>query len=297
MKRVSYIIVFLVCFLVGFGGTISSCQTSGDLAKSDRNDFQSSEERKRAWQKLLSLENQDLSKIDDRELYTAVSVLVGENGRSGDLTVFAKISNEKGQVFYALIGQEQLVTIPGNSELFVNIFDLEGSHMNAFAFNAGWRISLRGQKVVLQKEIAREAIVVSSEPVINGRDVRTQYYALIGTDLRLIRLENSKGESVRNNYEFPNKVIGPTIANRSKEVWEKSLGSNDIAEILASLMWINGLHRDLSEDYPSEFRVQQESVDQVKLVDSIRKGAAVRNLSQRFLGKDMKWLIDSIKQK
>ncbi|MBL8180312.1 MAG: hypothetical protein JNL64_01740 [Blastocatellia bacterium] len=283
--------------MIGSGVTSSFCQTIGVSVKSSGSAQKAIDARKSAWRRLLSVENQDLSKVNDPELELAVSRLVGKKGGWGDLTVFGKISNEKRQVFYALIGEKQLFTIPGNSELFVNLFNEHGSHVKSIKFNSGWRISLRGQRIEFQKEIERESITVSSEPEMNGSDIVTQYYALIGTDLRLIRLEDSNGQLVRNNYEFPNHEIGPTTANRPKEDWERSLGSNDSAELLASLMWINGLHRDLSESAYFESRAKQETADQVKLVESIRKGKALSDLSQKYLGKNMKWLNDALNQK
>ena len=127
------------------------------------------------------------------------------------------------------------MTIPGNCSLRIFIFSSEGQLLNSIIFPSGYRIELKNIKVVSKPEIGRKVIEVESEPVINGRDITKQYYALIGDKILPIRLEDSRGEIVQNDYTSSDHTIGLTLIGRSAEQWKQSLESKDIAEILAAL--------------------------------------------------------------
>lgn len=171
-----------------------------------------------------------------------------------ELRLISKINNKENQNVFAVIEMSQLVTIPGNCGLHFKIFDTNGRFINSVSFYAGYRIRIKDIKVRYSSEIGRNIVEVSSEPVINGRDIVKQYYALIGKEIKLIRLENSKGQSVRNIYGTPNITIGPNKIELLENKWKESLKSSDAAQIMSSLLWLSGEHLNLEEipDYYHE---------------------------------------------
>lgn len=225
---------------------------------------------KSAWKTFLSFSNQDLRKLDRQQkdkLHETVDALVGKTTDTGDLRLISKISNERGQFNYILIGESPLLTIPGNSGLRIQLFNPEGKRLNSISFDSGWRIDLTDIEIKYSPEIEREIIVVGSEPVINGRDVAKQYYALIDEEILLIRLEDSKGQPIRNVYGAPNYIIGLNKTGRSAEEWQKALESNDTAEVLAALSWLNGTHWNPQQNQTEKF---YESINEAKLVEKVR---------------------------
>jgi hypothetical protein len=67
----------------------------------------------------------------------------------------------------------------------------------------------------------------------------------VGHDrLRLVRLEDSKGEGVQNEYVYPNYEIGlPPDAKNTNE-FANLLESSDEADVLSALVFLGGQHLD-----------------------------------------------------
>ena len=251
----------------------------------------SSEADTSAWQLLLSFENQDLKKLDQKsrvDLQKAIDNLVGK--RKNELLLprlVSKISNAQGQIIYALVEESPLLTIPGECGIRVHIFSLEGKLLSSSAFTSGWRITLTEMKFKFMSEIGREVLEVSSEPVINGRDVAKQYYALIGEKVLLIRLEDSGGQLIRNIYGTPNHTIGYTLNGRSAKEWEKALESNDTAEILATLTWLGGIHWNPQNPLPE---YAHEEMSEARLADDVRSREGVKIELRRLMQSENTWV-------
>lgn len=232
---------------------------------------QSQSDKSAAWQALLSFENQTLSKLakpQAEKLQKAIEALIGK--RENELLVprfLTKISNSKGQTRYALIEESPLLTIPGNSGLSVHVFTLDGSLIRSSIFQTGWRIVVTDIRVAYLAQIDRQALEVKSEPVINGRDVAKQFYALVNDDVLLIRLEDKAGHLIRNAYGAPNHIFGLTITGRSANDWQDALESSDTAEVLATLTWLSGSHWDPKEPAPE---YQREDMSEARLADDVR---------------------------
>lgn len=244
-----------------------------------------------AWQMLLSFENQDLKELDQKskvELQKIIDTLVGK--RKNELLIprlISKISNAQGQINYALVEESPLLTIPGECGIRVHIFSLEGKLLNSSAFSSGWRITLTEMKLKFMPEIGREVLEVSSEPVINGRDIAKQYYALIGEKILLVRLEDSGGQLIRNNYGAPNHTIGFTLVGRPAKEWEKALESDDVAEVLATLTWLSGIHWNPQTPEPE---YTHEEMREARLADDVRLREGVKVGLRRFTQSENIWV-------
>ncbi|MCA1623081.1 MAG: hypothetical protein LC768_16010 [Acidobacteria bacterium] len=252
-----------------------------------------SDESKSAWQTLLSFENQDLRKLDKESkarLKKASDVLIGKS--FDDFRLISKISNSQGEIRYILIEESPLIAIPGDSRLRIYLFNPQGKLFDSLSFPSGWRIGLKGIRVIYKSEIGREVIEVESEPVINGRDIVEQYYALIGEKVLPIRLEDSRGKLVQNYYEFPNMTIGFTIVGRSAEEWKKALNSEDRAELLATLTWLNGIH---SNPVKHSTLTSGEEINEARLVEEMHSQAEIKAVLKRLLQSDNAWIREAAK--
>src|SRR4030095_17134789 len=97
--------------------------------------------------------------------------------------------------------------IPGDSGLSVSVFAQDGTLIRSSVFQTGWRIIVTEIRVLYLQQISRMAIEVRSEPVINGRDVGKQFYALVNDDVLLISLEDKRRPPLRNSYGAPNHTF------------------------------------------------------------------------------------------
>jgi hypothetical protein len=105
------------------------------------------------------------------------------------------------------------------------------------------RASLLDATIEYSNEFARDLIVFHTAPVINGRNITKEYFALGNDRLRFIRLENDKGELARNEYVFPNYEIGIAPDAHTVEQWSALLESKDKADVLSALVFLGGKHR------------------------------------------------------
>lgn len=249
-----------------------------------------------AWQILLSFENQDLSKLDRPSairLQQAINALIGKpkiNEFPLVPRLFSKLSNAQGQIEYAFIVEAPLIKIPGESRLHVCLFTIEGNLLSYSDFSSGWRIGLDGVNVKYMPEIGRDVVVVRSRQSMGGRDVAKQYYALIEKKVMLIRLEDSNGHLIRNLYGAWYHPIGITINGRSAEEWETALESNDIAEALATLVWLSGTRWNIQKSMPDSAREESEDLSESQLADSVRSREGVKVTLRRLIQSDNHWV-------
>lgn len=247
-----------------------------------------------AWDLLLSVENRDLSKIEGEpkaQLDTAIESLRGKvNNRFLGARLFSRISANNGEQRYVLIEESPLMTIPGNSGLQISLFTPGGELINTSGFDAGWRIGLGKIRFIQVTDIG-EVLEVESYPVINGADKAWQYYAIVGDKMRLIRLEDSARALTPNGYIFPNHTIGDTQTGRSAEDWQKSLESNDVAEVLATLTWLGGHHRDIKEG--GEPATWHEELSEARIVAAVRRRPAAKAAVKALENSDNAWVRDA----
>lgn len=198
-----------------------------------------------AWEVLLSFENQDLEGLNGqstRVLEQAVVVLTGHEKKewfSFEPKLFRRILNTNGEQRYILVEEAPLVTIPGNTDLRVHVFDTAGRLLKCDESNGGYRTVVTGMKIRKLPEIDQETLVVNGEYCLGGSPSE-QFYVLIGNQITLVYL-TLNGQFDSNNYNSRHMTIGPLI-QRSTDDWENALHSGDEAEVLSALLWFGGIH-------------------------------------------------------
>jgi len=264
---------------------------------------QSQSDNGTAWQTLRLFENQPLYKLPKpqaEKVRKAIEALVGKRENQFLVpSLLTTISDSKGQPRYALIEESPLLSIPGNSGVSIHVFTQDGALIRSSDFETGWRIAVTGIRVVYLPQISRKAVEVRSEPVINGRDVARQFYALVNDDVLLIRLEDKAGHLIRNAYGAPNHTFGFTITGRLANDWENALHSADPAEVLATLTWLSGTHLDPVEPLPVAPTgwpdVSHEDISEARLAGDVRTREGVQRQLKALLLSQNLWLRQAAK--
>ena len=271
-------------------GALLIVSTSGSSNRISQE--QSLRSHQESWKRLLSLENQDLRKIDSKERQELLSFLRRvapksirpfpfSDGRRLSpvhmLRYLWRVENPDEPARDVLIGADGLFEIPGDSRANAFVFDLEGNLLSYTEFSLGWRSQFQSVSLISNDQLGLPMIRF----VMDRSDRETeQFYALIGDNLSLIRLEGKAG-LLRNKFVAENWTIGPRIPDRTSEEWENALRSNNPGEVLSVLTWIGGKHWDLkipphvwSDGYTSptaDVRLNAELVTGVRLRPSVQQ--------------------------
>lgn len=178
-------------------------------------------------------------------------------------------------LYVVLLGQN-LAMIPGGTSACIQLFDAGLTRIGSWSFQTGWRNLLIDASLESSPQVGADLLVLRTSPVINGRDIAKEYFALGNDRLRVIRLEDSKGAAVQNDYVFPNYEIGVIPSARSVEDWTRLLQSKDKSDVLSALVFLGGRHLDekermtLPEPHESSYAALfQQLVDTPSIHDSI----------------------------
>ena len=248
-----------------------------------------------AWATLLSYQDRDLIKIEGvakAQLEIAIESLRGKvENHFLEARLFSKVSTYNGEQKYVLIEESPLYFIPGDSRLRISLFTPDGQLLDSSEFGAGWRIFLTDIRFIYVKDIEGVVLEVESHRAINGADVAKQYYAFVGDKMRLIRLEDSTGALTPNYYSTPNHNIGLTQTGLSAAEWQEALLSNDVAEVLATLTWLGGVHLD--RRYGDKREYWHEDPAEARLVEEVRARPAVKTAVKALKRSDNRWVRDA----
>jgi len=243
------------------------------------------------WKRLLPYLEKDLRQISDAELDRLFAFLEThfprycESIKTLEPYYLWEILNSNTPSKYVMVGGKELEIVPGSSRAFISVFDESDGRVNTSAFSSGWRINIKDMEFIKVSTIGVPLVVVSSCPLVNGRDIALQYYALCNNQAVLVRLERSDGIIMPNVYIPINQMIGPPVPKKSVDEWEASLNSNDKVEILIALMWISGIHRDRPTLHTGDAGSHHERNEYLEQIRYMFSRVSVRE-TLIFLGRD-----------
>jgi hypothetical protein len=247
-----------------------------------------------AWRMLLLLQNSDLRELDPPQKAQLQLAIDSLRGTTENKFLFARLfthlSTNHGEDRYLLVEESPLVTFPGDSRLRTSLFTANGDLVSSSEFGAGWRIALSRIRLAPLNGIGSEMLEVESRQMPNGADVAKQYYALVGDEMRLIRLEDSSGVLVQNIYSSPNHTIGFTPIGRSAADWQDDLKSTDVAKVLAALTWLGGQHLNVNEAEPNYLH---EYLSEAQIVEGLRERSSVKQSVNSLQLSDNPWVRDA----
>src|SRR6185369_14161124 len=105
------------------------------------------------WQVLLSFQNEDLTKLPDKQRHTlqaAIDRIIGpqdERLYPFSPTLFRAITSTTGQTRYILISVQPLFSIPGEARVRMHVFDSAGASLSSDEFSGGWRTYVKGVSI------------------------------------------------------------------------------------------------------------------------------------------------------
>lgn len=208
----------------------------------------------------------------------------------GDQLWYAWSVEVGGEPACVLFEGHPLLIIPGESGARVVVLALDGHRRFAARFSTGWRIDIRGARLLAPGEHGFPAFAVDTAAAINGRTVPREIYALTRDHVALVRLEDSSGAATRNNYMYPNHTIGPEPPARTVEGWERVFAGSDPALLLEALTWHAGIHRSPGK---RERDVQSEEDTDAELAARVRQSPLVRRRVEELTHDPDAWISEA----
>lgn len=250
----------------------------------------------KSWQRLISFEGQEFTKLqqetrDELEAHAnrlvpnRKTVLNNERSFHRFLWHLWRVKDANGEVRYALLEGQGIITIPGNPILRLYLFDDAGNYLSTTDIHTGWRRSPQEVKIIETENIDGSTLMISSQDM---RPLVRHYYAFTGTQVALIRLEDGKGKIVRNIYAFSSSPdIGPETPQRSAQQWETALAGGHPVEVLETLVWLGGIHAD--PEQIDDF-IAHEKLEDARLFQSVRVMPNVRQTLEQLKHSNNAWI-------
>jgi hypothetical protein len=226
---------------------------------------------------------------------------LGEKWGNRPLELWALSTFETANAMWVLIEAYPGYNVPDVSGIKLHFFDKSWTRTCQHSFPTGYRFFLDSVTVQRREELDRPLIVAkvtSSGPYIGsaGRkrpafeqgDYQLQYYAMLETNLFLVRLEDNKGVLAPNHYRWQAPPKGPAVPKRTKEAWLKSLDSSSAVEQLSALVWLTGSHLSSAEERKSDHN--QESLDDSRLFEVVRDDPRTKSILSRLKKHKNKWI-------
>jgi hypothetical protein len=199
-------------------------------------------------------------------------------------------TTHNSQTRHVVLLGENLMIIPGGTSVTVQLFDQASTMIRSWSIQTGWRNELTDASLAYSTELDTDLLTIRTAPVINGRDIKEEYFAIGGSSLRLVRLEDSKGAAVQNEYVFPNYEIGIVPSAKSVQDWIGLLQSKDKADVLSALVFLGGQHLAGKERMmlPEPHESRYAALFQQLLAD-----ASIRDLITQLTKSDNEWIRDA----
>ncbi len=183
-----------------------------------------------------------LSKKDTARLQQIVGPLPKPAGRLQPYPWHVWKVTRGGTMRYVLLAVSSEVIVPGGSSACVQIFDSVGIRLNTWCFQTGNRMTPEAAAFEYSYSLHSDVIVLNMTRFINGYDIAKEFFALKNDQLRFVRIENSKGEAVQNEYIYPNMEIGFAPSAKTEAEWMALLESDEKCDRLVALVFLGGSH-------------------------------------------------------
>ena len=116
---------------------------------------------------------------------------------------------------------------------------------------------------------------------------QNEYFSVGNDRLRLVRLENDKGEIIQNEYIFPNYEIGIVPAAIMPDDWVRLLESKDKSDVLSALVFLGGRH---IEGRDRDFGPGPHESKYAQLFRQLAGSAEIRDVIENLARSDNDWV-------
>ncbi len=210
---------------------------------------------------------------------------------------------DAGSAAWVLVEVYPGYDIPDVSGMKVHSFDKSWTRIGTHSFPTGHRFFLNDVTVQTRPQFDRPLIVAKAtsagpfitspgrkRPAFEQGDFQFQYYALLGTNLVMVRLEDNNGLVARNHYRWSAPPKGPAVPARTKEQWIGCFESSNIVEQLSALVWLTGAHLSSHEERKADHN--QESVGDSRLFESVLGDPRTTSIMSRLREDKNPWVQD-----
>jgi hypothetical protein len=189
--------------------------------------------------------------------------------------------------YIVLLGEPEIL-VPGGSSACIQLFDFGGKRSRSWSFQTGWRMTLVEASMQYSTELTNDVIVLTMARFVNGRDIAREYFAVNNGQLRLARLEDTKGSLVQNDYIYPNYEIGIVPEATTAEEWTSLLESKSRAEVLSALVFLGGRH--IAEKERPIFRNEPRESRYATLFEELLSNPRIHELIESLTKSEDDWV-------
>jgi hypothetical protein len=210
---------------------------------------------------------------------------------------------DAGAAAWVLVEAYPGYNIPDVSGMKVHFFDKSWTSICGHSFPTGYRFFLNDVSVRRPPQFDRPLIVAKvtsagpfitspgpKRPAFEQGDFQLQYYALLETNLFMVRLEDNRGVLARNHYLWSAPPKGPPVPTRTKAEWIACLDSSNVVQQLSALVWLTGTHLSSSEERKAD--QNQESVKDSRSFESVRDDPRTTSVMNRLRKDKNPWVQD-----
>jgi hypothetical protein len=201
-----------------------------------------------------------------------------------------KFNTPKNETRYLIFSGQHIFTIPGTSSASIILLSASGAEIGSWSFSTGWRIDIKSASTSFDDKLHTQLITVSTAPVINGRDIAKQYFALVDDKLYFIRMEDSNGRLIRNNYLSPNHTLGGSLPSKDLTGWTSLLESPELPLRLTALTYLTGAHMNAGGPRTDVASDSVEGAKLAKLARAFRAADSTKKHIEDYRQSDNAWL-------
>ncbi len=163
-----------------------------------------------------------------------------------------------GDATWLMLRARSVYDNPGAAVLEFHFYDKDWKALRKQRFQAGTWLFVSEVSIVKENPLGRELVMVemdSQGPEVYGESkaskaeafkrgwFQKQFYAFEKGGFVLVRIEDSKGEIVQNDYDRDPPRIGPAVPARSANEWLALLREGNAVGRLEAMVWISGASR------------------------------------------------------
>lgn len=199
-----------------------------------------------------------------------------------------------GETKWVLVATHDVFAVPEFSWMAVHQFDAEWRQIAVVRFDTGYRMAIRDVRQQAVEDLPEPAIVVRLRGVspLLGYGGQVQYYTLVQSRVVLVRIEDEDGRIESGNFNSRLPWTGPVPPTRSTDAWIASLASANPADVLETLTWLTGRH--LPSNKPRSAGVDEESVEDSRLFESVRDDPRTRQRLAEVASSSNAWIREAV---
>ncbi|HET6247141.1 MAG TPA: hypothetical protein VFE47_05520 [Tepidisphaeraceae bacterium] len=299
----------LACFVVGLGGCALGCTHNNSHSNSATDSKPSSGGSPCSGKGMETYSGRNLRSLDApamAQFRHCLQLMTGDAPTPAQERPLEPWAVEKFSDSWIVLLAYPGYDIPDVSFIEVQLFDKNWKRIFKQQFPTGYRFFLTDLRAVRNNVMNQELVVATvnsagpfivigneKHPAFEKGDSQREYFALIGEEFALVRLEDDQGRLAANNYTWRIPMKGPPVPKRTRAEWIATLNSGNPAEELATLAWLSGSHLKSTDPRPEN--VNEESVDDSRIFEEVRDDPATPIALEKLADSKNAWIKEYVR--